>query len=143
MGLNLKRLSLANARLETLTRIETDLRAQFLELTELRERFERGAAFGGSTKRDTGSKARASCYRRSRLACVIGLAIPGKAVSHHHYPLRSTIPIADKYCARRKLVSSLLIKADETRGHRHAGVLCVRPIKNLPGLLIQVAKEIG
>jgi hypothetical protein len=37
MGLNLKRLSLANARLEILTRIEADLHAQFLELTELRE----------------------------------------------------------------------------------------------------------
>jgi hypothetical protein len=38
MSLNLKRLSLANARLELLTRIEADLHAQFLELTELRER---------------------------------------------------------------------------------------------------------
>jgi hypothetical protein len=38
MSLNLKRLSLANARLELLTRIEADLRAQFLEVTELRER---------------------------------------------------------------------------------------------------------
>jgi hypothetical protein len=37
MGLNLKRLSLANARLEILTRIEADLHARFLELTELRE----------------------------------------------------------------------------------------------------------
>ena len=37
MGLNLS-LSFANARLEILTRIETDLHAQFLELTELRER---------------------------------------------------------------------------------------------------------
>jgi hypothetical protein len=38
MSLNLKRLSLANARLEMLTRTETDLHAQFVELTELRER---------------------------------------------------------------------------------------------------------
>jgi hypothetical protein len=38
MSLNLKRLSLANARLELLTRIEADLHAQFLEVTELRER---------------------------------------------------------------------------------------------------------
>jgi hypothetical protein len=38
MSLKLKRLSLANARLELLTRIEADLHAQFLELTELRER---------------------------------------------------------------------------------------------------------
>ena len=32
--------------------------------------------------------------------------------------------------------SSLLIEIDETRGHRHASVLCVRPIENLPGLMI-------
>jgi hypothetical protein len=38
MSLNLKSLSVANARLEMLTRTETDLHAQFLELTELRER---------------------------------------------------------------------------------------------------------
>jgi hypothetical protein len=38
MSLNLKRLSLANERLELLTRITADLHAQFLELTELRER---------------------------------------------------------------------------------------------------------
>ena len=33
-----KSLSVANARLEMLTRTEPDLHAQFLELTELRER---------------------------------------------------------------------------------------------------------
>jgi hypothetical protein len=38
MSLDLKRLSMANARLEMLTRTETDLHAQFLELMELRER---------------------------------------------------------------------------------------------------------
>jgi len=38
MSLNLKRLSRAKARLRILTRIQTDLHAQFLELTELRER---------------------------------------------------------------------------------------------------------
>jgi hypothetical protein len=38
MSLNLKRLSLANARLELLTQIEADLHARFRELTELRER---------------------------------------------------------------------------------------------------------
>jgi hypothetical protein len=39
MDLNLKRLSLADARLEILTRAEADLHAHFLELTDLRERF--------------------------------------------------------------------------------------------------------
>jgi hypothetical protein len=38
MSSNLKRLSLANARLELLTRIEADLHAQLLEVAELRER---------------------------------------------------------------------------------------------------------
>jgi len=37
MSLNLKRLSLTNARLEVLTRTEANLQAQFLELMELRE----------------------------------------------------------------------------------------------------------
>ena len=39
MSLYLKRLSLTNARLEILTRTETDLQAQFLELMTLREQF--------------------------------------------------------------------------------------------------------
>jgi hypothetical protein len=38
MSLNLKSLSISNARLEMFTRTETDLHAQFLELSELRER---------------------------------------------------------------------------------------------------------
>jgi hypothetical protein len=38
MSLNLKRLSLVNARFEILNRTETDLQAQFLELMKLRER---------------------------------------------------------------------------------------------------------
>jgi hypothetical protein len=37
MSLYLKRLSLTNVRLEILTREDTDLQAQFLELMELRE----------------------------------------------------------------------------------------------------------
>ena len=37
---------------------------------------------------------------------------------------------------RNELFSPLLIEADETRGHRHAYVLCVRPIKHLPDLVI-------
>jgi hypothetical protein len=37
MSLNLKHLSLTDARLEILARTQTDLQAQFLELMELRE----------------------------------------------------------------------------------------------------------
>jgi len=39
MSLNLKRLSLTNARLEVLARTKADLQAQFLELMEMREQF--------------------------------------------------------------------------------------------------------
>jgi hypothetical protein len=39
--LNLKRLSLASARLEILIRTDTDLKAQCLELIELRERLQK------------------------------------------------------------------------------------------------------
>ena len=38
MNLDLKRLSLADVRLKKFIEMETDLRAQFLELLELRER---------------------------------------------------------------------------------------------------------
>ena len=38
MNLIFKRLSLAKARLKLVTRIEADLQARFLEVTELRER---------------------------------------------------------------------------------------------------------
>jgi hypothetical protein len=38
MNLNLKRLSLATARLEILIQTDTDLKVQLLELMELRER---------------------------------------------------------------------------------------------------------
>jgi len=44
MDLNLKRLSLADARLEILTRTEADLHAQLLELTDLREQLREAQA---------------------------------------------------------------------------------------------------
>src|SRR5258705_4381573 len=43
---------------------------------------------------------------------VIGLAVPGKAVSHHHHPLRLSIPFPDQNRAWIKL-SSLLVKAGQ------------------------------
>src|SRR5258707_11482230 len=47
---------------------------------------------------------------------VISLAIPGKAVSHHHHPLRLTIPLPDQDRAGSKL-GPLLVKAGQTGGH--------------------------
>src|SRR5260221_12876978 len=41
---------------------------------------------------------------------VIGLAVPGKGVSHHHHPVRLSIPFPDQNRAGIKL-SSLLVKA--------------------------------
>jgi hypothetical protein len=52
MSLNLKRLSHLNARLEIITRTETDLHAQFLHLTELRERV-REAQFSADLQNPT------------------------------------------------------------------------------------------
>jgi hypothetical protein len=34
---------------------------------------------------------------------VIGPTVPGKAVSHHHHPLRLSIPLPDQNRARSKL----------------------------------------
>src|SRR5258708_18302692 len=41
---------------------------------------------------------------------VIGLAVPGKAVGHHHHPLRLSIPLPDQDCpapTRYELVINL------------------------------------
>jgi hypothetical protein len=73
---------------------------------------------------------------------IIGLAIPGKSIGHHHHPLGTSVPRSHQHSSRGQF-GPLLIEADETRGHRCAGVLCVRSIKNLLGLVIQVAKSIG
>jgi hypothetical protein len=53
MSLSSKRLSVADARLETLTRIEADLHAQFLELTDLREQL-REAQLSADLQRQRG-----------------------------------------------------------------------------------------
>src|SRR5713101_6857132 len=50
----------------------------------------------GDSKRDFGE-------------AVIGLPVPGKAVGHHHYPLRLPIPLTDQHGTGREF-SSLLVK---------------------------------
>src|SRR6266404_6789961 len=73
---------------------------------------------------------------------VIGLAIPGKAVSHHHHPLGPSIPFPDQNRAGSKL-RSLLVKAGQTRGHRRSSLLRNRSIEHLHGCVIEIAEAIG
>src|SRR5712671_538132 len=73
---------------------------------------------------------------------VISPAVPGKAVSHHHHPLRLSIPLPDQNRARTKLCS-LLVKAGETGGRYRPGFLRNRSVKHLLRLVIEIAKTIG
>src|SRR6267142_3530384 len=73
---------------------------------------------------------------------VVSLAIPGKAVGHHHHALRSSIPFPDQNRAGSKL-RSLLVEAGQTRGHRRSSLLCNRSIQHLRGCVIEIAKAIG
>src|SRR3984893_4522465 len=73
---------------------------------------------------------------------VVSLAIPGKAVSHHHHPLRPSIPLPDQNRAGSKL-RSLLVEAGQTRGHRRSSLLRNRSIQHLRGYVIEIAKAIG
>src|SRR5260370_37148343 len=83
----------------------------------------------GDSKRDFGE-------------AVIALAVPGKPVSHHHYPLRLPIPLPDPHGAGREF-SSLLVKAGQARGHCRASPLRDRSIQHLPGFVIQIARAIS
>src|ERR1700680_2116693 len=73
---------------------------------------------------------------------VISLAVPGKAVSHHHHPLRLSIPLPDQNSAGSKL-GSLLVKAGQAGGHCRSGFLRNGSIQHLLSLVIEVAKTIG
>src|SRR6266481_8634794 len=73
---------------------------------------------------------------------VISLAVPGKAVGHHHHPLRPSIPFPDQNRAGSKL-GSLLVEACQTSGHCRSCFLRNRSIQHLLSLVIEVAKTIG
>src|SRR5258706_10593473 len=73
---------------------------------------------------------------------VVSLAVPGKAVCHHHHPLRPSIPFPDQNRAGSKL-RSLLVEAGQTRGHRRSSLLRNRSIQHLRGCVIEIAKAIG
>src|SRR5580692_8735289 len=73
---------------------------------------------------------------------VIGLAVPGKTVSHHHYPLGPSIPLADQDRAKSKL-GPFLVETGQAGGHCRSGFLRDRSIQYLPGCVIQVAEAVG
>src|SRR5258707_1015000 len=83
----------------------------------------------GDSKRDFGE-------------AVIGLAVPGKPVSHHHYPLRLPIPLPDQYGTGREF-GSLLVKAGQAGGHCWSNPLRDCSIQHLPGFVIEIAKMIS
>src|SRR5664280_2630961 len=73
---------------------------------------------------------------------VIGLAIPRKAIGHHHHPLRLAVPLPDQNCSRSQF-SPLLVEAYQPRGYCRTGLLCACAIQHLLGLMIEVAKAFG
>src|SRR5258705_5182430 len=61
---------------------------------------------------------------------VIGLAVPGKAVGHHHHPLRLSIPFPDQNRAGVEF-SSILVKAGQTGVHYRTSFVIIRSIQHL------------
>src|SRR6266852_4705062 len=73
---------------------------------------------------------------------VKSLAIPGKAVSHHHHPLRLSIPFPHQNRAGTKLCS-LLVKARETGRRYRPSFFRNRSVQDLLRLVIEIAKAIS
>src|ERR1700730_3857651 len=73
---------------------------------------------------------------------VVSLAVPGKAVGHHHHPLRPSIPLPNQNRAGTKLCS-LLVKAGQTGGRYRASFFSNRSVQHLLRLVIEIAKTIG
>src|SRR5258706_2293910 len=73
---------------------------------------------------------------------VIGLAIPGKTVGHHHYPLRAPLPFPNQDCSGPKF-GSLLIEADQPRRHCRTGFLRTGTTQQLPGLMVEIPQAVG
>src|SRR5712672_2434348 len=73
---------------------------------------------------------------------VIGLTVPGKAVGHHHHPLRLSIPLPDQDRTGSKL-GSLLVEAGQSSGRYRPSFLGNRSVQHLLRLVIEFAKTIG
>ena len=73
------------------------------------------------------------------VVAVIGLAVPGKAVGHHHHPLRLSIPLPDQHRAGGKF-GSLLVKAGQTGGQYRSWLLRNCSIEHLLGCVIEITE---
>src|ERR1700682_2457048 len=73
---------------------------------------------------------------------VIRLAVPGKAVGHHHHPLRLSIPLPHQHRTGRES-SSLLVKAGETGRRYRPSFFRNRSVQHLLRLVIEIAKAIS
>src|ERR1700686_5892874 len=73
---------------------------------------------------------------------VIGLAVPGKTVGHHHHSLRLSIPLPHQNRTGREF-SSLAVKAGETGGRYRPSFFRNRSVQHLLRLGIEIAKTIG
>ena len=73
---------------------------------------------------------------------IIGLPVPGKAVGHHHYPLRLSIPLSDQDRTGSKL-GPFLVKAGQKGGHGWSCFLRSRSIQHLQRCVIEIAEAIS
>src|SRR5258707_1134701 len=73
---------------------------------------------------------------------VIGLAVPGKTVGHHHHPLRLSIPLPHQHRTGREF-SSLAAQAGETGGRHPPSFFRNRSVQYLLRLVIEIAKAIS
>src|SRR5260370_7559137 len=72
---------------------------------------------------------------------VIGPAVPGKTVGHHHHPLRLSIPLPHHNRTGREF-SSLAVKAGETGGRYRPGFFRNRSVQHLLCPVIYIPKPI-
>src|SRR5260370_13189627 len=71
---------------------------------------------------------------------VIGLAVPGKTVRHHHHPLRLSIPLPHQNRTGREFIS-LAVKAGETGGRYRPIFFRNRSVQHLLRLVIEISSS--
>src|SRR6266436_6092028 len=73
---------------------------------------------------------------------VVGLAVPGKTLGHHHHPLRLSIPLPHQHRTGREF-GSFAVKAGETGGRYRPSFSRNRSVQHLLRLVIEIAKAIS
>src|SRR6266436_2141551 len=73
---------------------------------------------------------------------VISPAVPGKAVSHHHHPLRLSIPLPDQNRAGTKLCL-LLVKARKSGRRYRPSLFFILSVQHLFRLVIEIAEPVN